>query len=483
MFHQKLVPFSKNFLWGSASAAYQVEGAWNEDGKGLSVWDNFVQKPGTTFKNSNGNVAVDHYHRFKEDVALMAEQGLKAYRFSISWSRILPNGKGTINQKGLDFYNELIDELLKYDIEPIVTIYHWDLPQALQDEYNGWESREIIEDFTAYAKILFDAFSDRVRHWVSLNEQNVFIMHGYMLGSHPPAVQNLKRMYEANHIANLANASVIKAFREGGYPGKIGPSFAYTPSYPVDCHPENIIANENMADYSAHFWMDVYVYGRYPKVMLTTLEKMGIAPTILPTDTDLLKQGTPDFMGLNYYQSVTIASNPLDGVSFSGKANYSGEKGTTQEAGMPGLFKMVSNPYLEKTNWDWTIDPNGLRVCLRRISSRYNLPVLITENGLGEFDTLEDGKIHDNERINYLHSHCLAIQEAITDGVEVIGYCTWSFTDLLSWLNGYQKRYGFVYVDRDENSEKELKRYKKDSFYWYQQVIKSNGQSLIEKNN
>lgn len=481
MIHTKLDPFPKDFLWGSASAAYQVEGAWNLDGKGKSVWDEFVRIPNKTFKGSNGDVAVDHYHRFKEDIALMAEQGLKTYRFSIAWTRILPEGRGEINQKGLDFYSDLIDELLKYGIEPIVTLYHWDLPQALEDAYGGWESRQVIQDFTNYAKILFDAYSDRVNYWVSLNEQNVFMMHGFLMASHPPAVTDPKRMYAANHIANLANASVIKAFRDGEYPGKIGPSFAMSPAYAVDCQPENVIATENMLDLFSNFWMDVYVYGRYPKVALKNLAKNGLAPVFEAGDEDLLKAGKPDFMGVNYYQSMTIASNPLDGVTMTGEANYSGKKGTTKEAGQPGMYKIVSNPYLEKTNWDWTIDPAGLRISLRRISSRYDLPILITENGLGDFDTLEaDGQVHDQPRIDYLKTHCLAIQEAITDGVEVLGYCTWSFTDLLSWLNGYQKRYGFVYVDRDETNEKELKRYKKDSFNWYRDVIRTNGASLSE---
>lgn len=481
MIHTKLDPFPKDFLWGSASAAYQVEGAWNLNGKGKSVWDEFVRIPNKTFKGSNGDVAVDHYHRFKEDIALMAEQGLKTYRFSIAWTRILPDGRGEINQKGVDFYSDLIDELLKYGIEPIVTLYHWDLPQALEDAYGGWESRQVIQDFTNYAKILFDAYSDRVNYWVSLNEQNVFMMHGFLMASHPPAVTDPKRMYAANHIANLANASVIKAFRDGKYPGKIGPSFAMSPAYAVDCQPENVIATENMLDLFSNFWMDVYVYGRYPKVALKNLAKNGLAPVFEAGDEDLLKAGKPDFMGVNYYQSMTIASNPLDGVTMTGEANYSGKKGTTKEAGQPGMYKIVSNPYLEKTNWDWTIDPAGLRISLRRISSRYDLPILITENGLGDFDTLEaDGQVHDQPRIDYLKTHCLAIQEAITDGVEVLGYCTWSFTDLLSWLNGYQKRYGFVYVDRDETNEKELKRYKKDSFNWYRDVIRTNGASLSE---
>ncbi|MGX7244426.1 glycoside hydrolase family 1 protein [Enterococcus quebecensis] len=480
MRHTKLDSFPKNFLWGSASAAYQVEGAYQEDGKGISVWDSFVTKPDTTFKNTNGNIAVDHYHRFKEDVALMNEQGLKAYRFSIAWSRIFPTGKGEINQQGLDFYSQLIDELLKYDIEPIVTIYHWDLPQALQEEYGGWESRTIIEDFTNYAKVLFDAFSSRVKYWVSLNEQNVFITHGYLLGTHPPAVRDIKRMFNANHIANLANASVIKAFKAGGYPGKIGPSFNYGPTYAFDSNPLNVLAKIDTEELMGFFWLDVYGIGKYPRTVIKQLETLQIAPTITKADEALLLEGLPDFIGLNYYQTAAVKASNNDSFTGKMKMNNSGQKGSSQELEIPRISKFVKNPYLEQTNWDWTIDPIGIRVALRTIESRYQLPVLITENGLGEYDTFEDGKIHDPYRIEYLEKHLSEIQEAITDGVQVLGYCTWSFTDLLSWLNGYQKRYGFIYVDRDEESERTLNRYKKDSFYWYQKVIETNGDYLNE---
>lgn len=387
MEHFKLDNFPKDFLWGSASAAYQVEGAYDEDGKGPSLWDDFSKVEGKTFKGSNGDVAVDHYHRYKEDVALMAEQGLKTYRFSVAWSRILPEGKGEINPKGIQFYSDLIDELLKNGIEPMVTIYHWDLPKALQEAYGGWESREIIEDFANYAKILFDAYSDRVKYWISMNEQNVFVTHGYMQASHPPGKSDMSTTYRVNHIANLANAAVIKTFRAGKYPGKIGPSFAYTPAYPVDSKPENILADENVNDFLANYWMDVYVFGRYPKFVLNMFAKIGIDIDQREGDSELLKQGTPDFMGVNYYQSLTVAANPLNGVGMDGgKANYSGEKGSASEFGMPGVFKIVHNENLETTNWDWTIDPTGLRICLRRIASRYDLPVMITENGLGEFD-------------------------------------------------------------------------------------------------
>lgn len=475
MEHKQLDQFPKDFLWGSASAAYQVEGAWQEDGKGVSVWDEFVRIPGKTFKGTNGDVAVDHYHRYKEDVALMKEQGLKAYRFSVAWTRILPNGRGEINQAGLQFYIDLVDELLTNQIEPVLTLYHWDLPQALQDEYQGWESRKIVEDFTNYATVLFDAFRGKVKYWVSLNEQNVFISHGYLMASHPPAVSDPKRMYQANHNANLANASVIKKFHEMSMPGGIGPSFAYSPNYTLNSDPKNVLAAEDSEDLNAHFWMDVYLFGNYPIAALKILKEQGIAPTIEAGDEELLAAGKPDFLGINYYQTNTVVFNPLDGVGL-GKMNTTGEKGSSEESGLPGVFKRVENPFVERTNWDWEIDPEGLRIGLRRITSRYRIPVLITENGLGEYDKLTvEKEIHDDYRIDYLKGHVHAIREAITDGVEVLGYCTWSYTDLLSWLNGYQKRYGFVYVEQDENQNGSLNRYKKDSFYWYQKVIQENG--------
>ena len=213
MIYKELDKFKDDFLWGSASAAYQVEGAWNQDGKGESIWDIYTKKPGTTFKNTNGDIAVDHYNRYKEDVALMAEMGLKAYRFSIAWTRIYPNGKGEVNEEGLKFYENLIDELIKHDIKPIITLYHWDLPQHLQDLYGGWESREIINDFNEYCITLFKRFGDKVKYWVSLNEQNVFLTLGYLTALHPPGVKDQKRMLQANHIANLANAKVIESFR------------------------------------------------------------------------------------------------------------------------------------------------------------------------------------------------------------------------------------------------------------------------------
>ena len=476
MFHNELKPFPEGFLWGSASAAYQVEGAWDKDGKGPSVWDIYAKLPGTTFKNSNGDVAADHYNRYREDVALMAEMGLKAYRFSIAWARILPEGRGKVNEAGVKFYNDLIDELLKNGIEPVITLYHWDLPQTLLDEYGGFESRRIADDFDEYARVCFRSFGDRVRYWVSLNEQNIFIGFGYMTGMHPPGVKDKKRMLQANHNAFLANARAIKSFRELVPNGKIGPSFAYSPAYPRTSRPEDILSSEDAEEILSHWWMDVYAWGEYPKAAMNLYRSLGIAPEVLPGDLELFREGKPDFMGLNYYQTTTYEANPLDGVGEKLEMNTTGEKGTAKSTGIPGVYRTAANDYLERTNWDWTIDPEGLRVALRRITGRYSLPVLITENGLGEYDKLtDDDKVHDDYRIAYLKAHILACREAITDGVDLLGYCTWSFTDLLSWLNGYQKRYGFVYINREETDLKDLRRVRKDSFHWYRRVIESNG--------
>ena len=238
------------------------------------------------------------------------------------------------------------------------------------------------------------------------------------------------------------------------------------------------MAFEDAEELNSNWWMDIYAWGEYPIAGLKFLKEKGWAPTIKEGDIELLKSGKPDFMGVNYYKSTTYEKNPLDGVGI-GTFNTTGKKGTTQDEGVPGAYKTIKNDYLEATNWDWEIDPTGLRIGLRRITSRYRLPVLISENGLGEFDKLEENNvINDDYRIDYLKQHITACQEAITDGVELLGYCTWSFTDLLSWLNGYQKRYGFVYVNREELDEKDLARYKKKSFYWYKKVIESNGDEL-----
>ncbi|RCS73497.1 glycoside hydrolase family 1 protein [Vibrio casei] len=471
--------FQDDFLWGSASAAYQIEGGASLDGKGPSIWDTYSRIAGNTFKNTTGEVAIDFYHKFEEDIELMKEMGLNAYRFSVSWPRVMADGR-TVNPKGVEFYHKVIDKLIEAGMEPILTVYHWDLPQALQDEYAGWESREIIKDFTAFCELLYKEYGKKVKYWVTLNEQNIFTGLGYVQKLHPPKVSDYQRFINANHIASLANASAIKLFRDMGIEGLVGPSFAYGPTYAKSEKPEDVIAMENAQEIENFLWMDVYAKGEYPRIGLKLLENLGIKVDFQPGDKALLKAGVCDFMGLNYYQSATfIDPNQKQDNVQAGNAAQVSVVSEVKEIPTQKLYARADNDYLKMTDWNWAIDPNGLRVSLRRITSRYGVPILISENGLGAFDTLtEDGKVHDDYRINFLKEHVQAIEAAIDDGCEVLGYCTWSFQDLFSWLNGYTKRYGFVYVDRDEESEKELKRYKKDSFYWYQKVIESNGKEL-----
>lgn len=461
----------KNFLWGSASAAYQIEGAANLDGKLDSIWDTYSKIPGNTFKDTTGEVAIDFYHLYEEDIKLMAEMGLEAYRFSISWPRVIPTGNGEVNQKGIQFYHNIIDMLLKYDIEPIVTIYHWDLPQALQDEYAGWESRKIINDFTNYSKLLFKEYGKKVKYWVTLNEQNIFIPFGYLQKLHPPKISDFQRFLNADHNANMANAATINLFKDMELTGQIGPSFAYTPAYASTDNPLDILAMENAEELTNWFWMDVYTKGEYPPIAKRLIEKNGYNIPLEDGDKEVLKAAKPDFMGVNYYKTTSVVS-PESKIEEMGQSKLTVAR-EVKDTLYDNFFKNVKNPHANYTPWNWIIDPVGLNVAMRRITSRYNLPILITENGLGAFDELtSEGKVHDEYRIDYLQKHIDAIQEANDSGCEIIGYCTWSMQDLFSWTNGYKKRYGFVYIDRDELDEKELKRYKKDSFYWYKKLIK-----------
>ncbi|MFQ7799760.1 MAG: glycoside hydrolase family 1 protein [Coprobacillus cateniformis] len=482
MYFKETKGFPKDFLWGSASAAYQVEGGWDADGKGVTNWDKFVRIPGKTFKATTGDKAVDHYHRFKEDVKLMADMGLKTYRFSIAWARIYPNGNGEINEAGLSFYDDLINELIKYGIEPMVTVYHWDMPQALEEEYHGWENRRIVDDYVNYATTLFKRYGDRVKYWITMNEQNIFTSFGWLKGMHPPGKENdMKTFYQVNHHANMAHAGAVLALKELYPDAKVGASFAYSPCYAVDRKPENAMAKADYDDLQNYWWMDIYAYGRYPRSAWAYLETMGVTPDIQDGDMETLRKAAAlvNFMGVNYYQTCVAEYNPIDGVGMSNAMNTTGKKGTAQVQGVPGLYKNPANDFLPTTDWDWTIDPMGLRMCCRDITSRYDLPIVISENGLGAFDKVEDGQVHDPYRIAYLKAHIEELKKACDDGCQVLAYCTWSYTDLLSWLNGYQKRYGFVYVDREEDENYgTLNRIPKDSYYWYQKVIETNGEEL-----
>lgn len=463
--------FNSNFLWGSASAAYQIEGGQFADGKLPSIWDEYAKVPGNTYMDTTGEVAIDFYNRFEEDIALMKEQGLKAYRFSIAWTRII-NEDRSVNKKGVAFYDQIIDGLIAAKIEPIVTIYHWDLPQFLQDEYGGWENRKIVEDFNQYSTILFKYYGHKVNYWVTLNEQNIFTELGYLKMLHPPNRCNYQTFIDVNHHAFLANAQAIKTYRAMELTGKIGPSFAFSPVYSASVAPTDVIAAENAQELLNWYWLDVYLMGHYSKASLNLINKLGAIVSMTQEDRELLTN-VGDFIGVNYYQTTVVQAPSSNFVEKDINFNtvYKPQINVYE-----ALFKEAKNITLEHTDWGWAIDPTGLEITLRRLTSRYNTEILITENGLGAIDILEsDNKIHDQYRIDYLALHIEAIKNAIADGSSVIGYCTWSFQDLFSWLNGYKKRYGFIYVDRTENDVKELKRYKKDSFYWFQNIIETNG--------
>lgn len=464
--------FPKDFLWGAATASYQVEGAHDADGKGLSNWDVYSHLPGTTYMGTNGDIAADHYHRFKEDVALMAELGMKSYRFSVSWPRLFPKGRGEVNEAGVKFYSDLIDELLKYGIEPMLTMYHWDLPQALQDEIGGWESREIIDAFEGYARLLYERYGDRVKLWATFNETIVFTGLGYLTGMHPPGVKDPKRAIQACHHVFIAHARAVETFRKMGVQGQIGFVNVLQPNDPITNSAEDVKACELAEACFTHWFYDPVLKGEYPAELLAMAQTALGVPVFAPGDAELLKNNICDFIGVNYYKREMVAANyDVDGFEM----NTSGQKGSGKELGWKGLFKLVRNPNGRYTDWDWEIYPEGLTDAIMRINKRYgNVPIYITENGLGAKDPIVNGEVLDQPRIDYLREHIQATGEAIKLGADVRGYYPWSFIDLLSWLNGYQKQYGFVYIDQANG----LARKKKLSFGWYQDVIRSNGEKL-----
>ncbi|MDR7250101.1 glycoside hydrolase family 1 protein [Bacillus pumilus] len=473
MRYSTLAPFPKDFFWGGSTSAYQVEGAWNEDGKGPSVIDMRASYPeGTTdFK-----VASDHYHRYKEDVKMFAEMGLKAYRFSIAWTRIIPNGDGEINQKGIEFYHALIDELRRYDIEPIVTMYHFDLPHALQIK-GGWSNRATVDAFERYAKVLFQEYGEKVNYWLTINEQNMMILHGSALGTLDPNLENPKKeLYQQNHHMLVAQAKAMTLCHQMLPEAKIGPAPNIALIYPASPKPEDVLAAANYNAIRNWLYLDMAVFGRYNNLAWAYMKEKDILPVIEEGDMDILKSAKPDFIAFNYYTSQTVEASKGDG-----KDEFARGGDQHLKSGEDGVYKGGNNPFLSKNAFGWEIDPVGFRSTMREIYDRYQLPLIITENGLGAFDKLEeDGSIQDDYRIDYLEKHIEQIKWAITDGVEVFGYCPWSAIDLISTHQGCSKRYGFIYVNRDEFDLKDLKRIRKKSSYWYETLIQQNGEKIGE---
>ena len=469
MMYSKLKDFPQDFLWGASTSAYQVEGAIDEDGKSPSIIDMYEHPSGV----ADFSVASDFYHKYKEDIQLFSEMGLKAYRFSIAWTRILPDGVGEINPKGIAFYKGVIEECRKNNIEPIVTMYHFDLPYCLEEK-GGWSNRDTIDAFVNYAKVLFKNFSE-VKYWLTINEQNTMILHPGAIGLPKGGkLPDKKTLYQQNHHMMLAQAKVMKLLHQMLPQAKIGPALNLTAMYPGSCRPEDAIAAHNWEVLRCWNFADVPVFGKYHSLAWTYLEDRNIAPDIQEGDEDILKGAHPDFIAMNYYSTATIAASKGDSSDVAARA------GDQQiMLGEQGVYRPSENPYVEKTQYGWVVDPVGFRYTLRKVYERYHLPILITENGIGAKDVLnEDGTIHDEYRIDFIQKHLHQMKLAITDGVKMLGYCPWAALDVVSTHQGYQKRYGFIYVDRDEFDLKELKRYKKDSFYWYKDVIETNGKNV-----
>ena len=462
--------FPDDFLWGASSSAFQIEGAYDEDNKGLSVADF------NSFKKSqiqaDTKVAADFYHHYEEDIDLMKELGMKTYRFSIAWTRIIPDGDGEINQKGIDFYNNIINKLVKNNIEPFVTLYHFDLPFALVEKYNGWEGRETVYAFERFAKICFKEFGDRVKYWQPHNEQNLIVRVNERINIYDEndeyKIDKMRAQMDYNMC--LAHALAVNACHEMIPDSKIGPAVSSSVTYPLTCKPEDVYAARMNDNFKVYYMLDMHQYGEYPGYYMNYLKERNIMPVMKEGDKSILKKAKMDFIAVNYYRT-----NCAEALKANNEHPFGSREGTV-DFNMYGLFKMSINPNLKATEYGAAIDPSGLRVALNEYWQRYHLPLIITENGLGTPDILtEDGKVHDEYRIDYLRSHIEACALAIEDGVEMIGYCPWSFMDLLSSAQGFRKRYGLVYTNRTDDELLDLKRIKKDSFYWYQNVIKNNG--------
>ena len=453
--------FAKDFLFGAASASYQVEGAWDEDGKGLSNWDVFSKIPGKTFEGTNGDIAIDHYHRYKEDIKLMAEMGLESYRFSISWPRILPNGVGEVNPKGIEFYNNIINECLKYGIVPFVTLYHWDLPQVLEEK-GGWINKETIDAFLNYSEVCYKAFGDRVKHWITFNETVVFCGLGYLAGAHPPAiVGDLNKYFQATHNVFLAHAKSIELYKKLKQYGEIGITHVFSPAFSTN-------------EIDMNWFYDPILKGEYPKYVVDIISKHGVNIDWTDEELEIIKNAADknDFIGLNYYQPQRVMKNNIDEEVERNRENSTGAPGNPSFDGFYRTVKMNDKQY---TKWGWEISPEAFLDGLKMLKERYgDVKIYITENGLGDEDPIIDGEVVDIPRIKFIETHLKAVKNAIKEGINLKGYYAWSVIDLLSWLNGYKKQYGFIYVDHKNN----LNRKKKASFYWYKKTIETRGEDI-----
>ncbi len=479
----------EGFLWGGATAANQYEGGCLEGGRELSTLDavtagaykqprmvTYLTKEGEKGRKTReetlpegavgyidpeeyypSHVATDFYHHYKEDIALFAEMGFKCFRFSFSWSRICPKGLKEINEEGLSFYDNVIDELLSYGIEPVVTLNHFDMPLYLADHYDGWASRDVVEYYLFFCETVFKRYKDKVKYWMTFNEINI-LRSWTQIGIHDNGPQN---RYQADHHIFLASAKAVLLGHEINPKFQIGMMCCYIPAYPMTCKPEDVY-EAILENRKREFYMDVQCRGYYPNYQLKEFERLGVKIKMEPEDKEILVKGTVDYIGFSYYMSTVSTTDP----------NAERTEGNQVLA--------YKNPYLKTSEWGWAVDPLGLRISLCKLYERYHLPLFIVENGFGAVDTIEeDGSIQDDYRIDYFKQHIEAMKDAVAyDGVELMGYTPWGCIDVVSAGTGeMKKRYGFIYVDMDDKGNGSLKRKKKKSFDWYRRVIATNGET------
>jgi beta-glucosidase len=442
-------PFPSGFFWGAATAAYQIEGAWDEDGKGESIWDRFVHRPGTIKGATTGDVACDSYHRWRDDVALLRELGLTSYRFSIAWTRIQPTGSGPVEQRGLDYYRRLTEALLEAGIRPLPTIYHWDLPQPLEDA-GGWAVRDTAERFAEYAAYVTGALGDRIGQWVILNEPWIFTRLGYLLGTHAPGRRDPAGYLRATHNVNLAHGLAARAIRAVLASLRLGTAYSTTPAIPASGSAADRAAAESFHAFANLWFVEPALHGRYPARALDAdvpLASMGYRE-----GDDALMTASLDWIGINYYFPTLIRDvAPSDPV-------------------FPQRFAIVERTQLPRTDFGWEIDPDGFYAILVRMHQDCGgLPIEVTENGCSYLDGPDaHGRVADERRIAYLRAHVAALARACADGVDVRGYHHWSLLDNFEWAEGYTQRFGLVYVDFSTQ-----RRTVKDSGSWYAQVARS----------
>jgi 6-phospho-beta-glucosidase len=470
--------FPEGFLWGGAIAAHQSEGGYLEGGKGLTTadlipigqkrWDILLGNL-TSFKPQEGEFypsheAIDFYHRYKEDIVLFAEMGFKALRLSISWARIFPNGNDEQpNEEGLKFYDDVFTELLKHDIQPVVTMSHFDVPVHLVKEYGSWSNRKLVQFFETYAKTILNRYKNKVKYWMTFNEINM-LLHMPFVGAglvFKEGDNKLQIQYQAAHHQLVASALAVKACHEIIPDAMIGCMLAAGATYPYTCKPDDVQKAMDK-DRESYFLIDVQSRGEYPGYVKRFLKENNLTIEMEAGDEELLKHHTVDYIGFSYYGSRATSTDP--------------EVLKTITSG--NVFASVENPFLENSEWGWPIDAKGFRITSNQLYDRYQKPLFVVENGLGAMDVINsEGEINDDYRIDYLRKHLKEMSEAILDGVEILGYTSWGPIDIISNTTGeMKKRYGYIYVDKDNDGNGTLNRMKKKSFYWYKNVIATNGE-------